>query len=599
MSGTNDPQLPNKYKYRDLKVYSSDEWMADATKKYRRVFDRYETTYMRVEFSFYNKLFDEADWEAPVRIKCFHLNGSQKNELCNLEQQRKVLKDENIVYVRQSWGNAALGAYWFRGVYQWEAYIDEVKVGEVKFYVEDVGQSKPEENLYFDIESIRLFEGNMQASEEPNKKYLKTFSQPDTRYVWCEFSFKPKTLEYYMAEVIFNFYTDAGQLKGSTSSMVFVEANSRDKVYTMFPGWGNEMAGRWSKDLYSLQIVFMDNLIATVPFHIGDVAEEGYPAVVTGSDALLQLQTQGKTTSAATPAVNTLKEDLLQESLAELNALTGLEQIKKDVNEMVQLVKFYQEMGKDVLSKFSLHTVFTGNPGTGKTTVARILSKIYKGLGVLEKGHLVEVDREGLVAGFVGQTAIKAAEKVNEAMGGILFIDEAYSLAQGKGSNYDFGAEAIQVILKRMEDNRGKFGVIVAGYTENMHEFISSNPGLKSRFDSYFEFPDYTPDDMFVIATHMFQREEAQPDAAASEHLKNYFTFIHNHRDKHFGNARSVRQVVGESVKNQHLRLAAMKKEDRTPEIMSTIILADVQEFEIKPVKSSYGTIGFRTGKTE
>jgi SpoVK/Ycf46/Vps4 family AAA+-type ATPase len=240
--------------------------------------------------------------------------------------------------------------------------------------------------------------------------------------------------------------------------------------------------------------------------------------------------------------------------------------------------------------------VFTGNPGTGKTTVARILSKIYKGLGILEKGHLVEVDREGLVAGYIGQTAIKTGDKINESMGGVLFIDEAYSLAGRDLSQNDFGGEAVQVILKRMEDMRGKFGVIVAGYTDNMHEFIQSNPGLRSRFDKYFHFEDYSPEEMFTIAMSIYKKEGVKPEEAAVNHLKNYFAFIHAGKDKHFGNARTVRQVVGESVKNQHLRLAAMKKEARTPELMETIIFDDVKEFEIKEVKSGRSSLGFKVG---
>jgi AAA+ superfamily predicted ATPase len=586
-----NPPPPTRFKYRDIKVHSSDEWMADATKKYRKVYDRYETTYIRAEFSFFNKLFDESDWEASFRLKCFHVNGSQKNELCNLEQKRVVSKDENIVYIRQSWGNAAPGAYWLRGDYQWEAYIDEVKVGETKFYVEDLGQAKEGENLYFDIESIHLFEGDSKASTLPQKKYLRTFKQTETRFVWCEFKFKNKSAKDFYTEIFFNFYNDAGQLKGSHAYMTYVNVNTANQTYTIYPGWGGDTPGRWSNDLYTMEVVFMDQLLATVPFQVATDWEEGNAAVLTGVDMLKQVVKGG-----SNPTQNQNPDNLLYESLAELNALTGLEKIKNEVNEMVQLVKFYQETGKDVLSKFSLHTVFTGNPGTGKTTVARIVAKIYKGLGILEKGHLIEVDREGLVAGYVGQTAIKSAEKINEAMGGILFIDEAYSLAQGRGSNYDFGGEAIQVILKRMEDHRGKFGVIVAGYTDNMHEFISSNPGLKSRFDKYFEFEDYSPEDMLTIALSLFKKEEAQPDPAAIGHLKNYFSHVHENRDKHFGNARTVRQVVGESIKNQHLRLAAMKKEERTPELMATVILEDVREFEIKEARSSQPRIGFKAG---
>jgi AAA+ superfamily predicted ATPase len=584
-------QMPIKYKFRDVKVHSSDEWMADATKKYRKVYDRYETSYMRVEFSFYNKLFDEEEWEASVRLKCFHVNGSQKNELCSQDQKRTVLKDENVVYIRDSWGNATPGAYWLKGDYLWEAYIDEVKVGESKFYVEDVGQAKPGENLFFDIVSIKVFEGDGQASSLPQKKYLKKFSQRDTRFVWSEFVFKNKSSKDYFAELFFNFYDKAGQLKGSNALLTYVATNTADKLYTIFPGWGGDAPGRWKSDMYTMEVVFLDTLIATVPFQVGATFEEGDVTVLTDKNQQLRQSASG---SPAATAKNV--DDVLFESLAELNSLTGLDNIKTEVNEMVKLVRFYQETGKDVLNKFSLHTVFTGNPGTGKTTVARILAKIYKGLGILEKGHLIEVDREGLVAGYVGQTALKTGEKINEAMGGVLFIDEAYSLATSKGSQYDFGSEAIQIILKRMEDMRGKFGVIVAGYTENMQEFIDSNPGLKSRFDKYFMFQDYSHDEMFAIALSHFNKEGVKPDEASAEHLKNYFKFIFEERDEHFGNARTVRQVVGEAVKNQNLRLASMKKDERTKELMETVILDDVKEFEIKEI-SHKSKLGFQLGE--
>ncbi|MBN8575305.1 MAG: AAA family ATPase [Cytophagales bacterium] len=594
MDSPENNNQPSKYKFRGIKVHSSDEWMADATKKYRKVYDRHETTYMRVEFSVFNKLFDEADWEANVRLKCFIVEGANRRELCNLTQQRKIGKDENVVYFRDSWGQSTYGTFWFKGVYVWEGYIDEVLVGETTFHVEDVGAARKGENLFFDLEAIKLFEGDGKASVQETKRYLKTFSQRETRYVWSEFRFKNKVHSDYYTELFFNFYDKAGLLKGSSSYITYVAANTPGQVYTLYPGWGGETPGRWSSDAYTMEVIFMDNLIATVPFQVSDSAEEGDAPVITNG---LQIAAQGgQATTGSAPVIKN-SEDLLFESLAELNSLTGLTKIKQEVNEMVKLVKFYQETGKDILNKFSLHTVFTGNPGTGKTTVARILAKVYKGLGVLEKGHLVEVDREGLVAGYVGQTAMKTGEKINEAMGGILFIDEAYSLAQGKGSQYDFGGEAIQIILKRMEDNRGKFGVIVAGYTENMHQFIESNPGLKSRFDMYFEFPDYEPAEMNAIALALFKNEGVKPEDAARKHLEEYFAFLHSERDQHFGNARSVRQVVGESVRNQHLRLASMKKEERTPELMETILLDDVKEFEIKPSKSKRPAIGFQTGK--
>ncbi len=587
--GGSSGQVPGRYKFKEMKVHSSDEWMAGATKKYRKVFDRYETTYLRVEISFFNKWFDEEEWEASIRSKCFFVNGSQKNELSNFEEKRKVLKEENIVFARHSWGNAKPGDYWRKGNYVWEAYIDEVKIGETMFYIEDVGDLPAGQNHYFDLESIRLFEGDGQASTLPDKKYVKKFSQKDTRFVWGEVNFKNKSAKDYFAEIFF-LYSDAdGQPKGSQSYLTYVPPNTVGQVFSVYAGWGNAQPGSWHNDRYTMEIIFMDMHIATVPFEVGEGFEEGGAHVITNKGQILD-QAFASSTATQSQSLDTL----LAESLEELNLLTGLDKIKTEVNEMVSLVKFYQETGKDVLNKFSLHTVFTGNPGTGKTTVARILSNIYKGLGILEKGHLVEVDREGLVAGYIGQTAIKTGEKINEAMGGVLFIDEAYSLAQEKGSPYDFGGEAIQIILKRMEDMRGKFGVIVAGYTHNMHGFINSNPGLKSRFDKYFHFEDYTPDQMFIIALAMYRKEGVMPDVDAATHLKAYFTALFNHRDEFFGNARSVRQVVAESVKNQNLRLAAIRKEERTPDLMATILFEDVKEFDPKNVTGGKAKIGFK-----
>ena len=264
-----------------------------------------------------------------------------------------------------------------------------------------------------------------------------------------------------------------------------------------------------------------------------------------------------------------------KDPMEQLNELIGLTTIKHDVKELADFARI-QKMRKDEGLKsvpVSMHLVFTGNPGTGKTTVARILAKLYKNIGVLSGGQLVEVDRSGLVAGYVGQTAIKTQEAIQKAMGGVLFIDEAYALAR-KDDN--FGQEAIDTILKAMEDHRDEIVVIVAGYTGPMETFINSNPGLKSRFNKYIEFPDYTVDELEGIFKLNCKKYDYTVDEDVMRQVREIIKLRELEKCENFANAREVRNMFEEFITNQARRVAAM--EAPTHEDMVAITLADLMD---------------------
>jgi SpoVK/Ycf46/Vps4 family AAA+-type ATPase len=865
---------PKFYKFKDLKVYNSTEWLADNKKKYRQVFDRYETGYVYAELSFFNKQFDQKDWDINVQLQCY--DAQNKKKICELSFDRKVNKYDSVVYVREGWGNKSDGSFWKRGTYYWKALVNGEKVATKYFYVEDAGEITGEEdNPYVEIQGVKLYEGPYDDVNADDRVYLKNFNSEETRYVYVELNLKNLyTIHPWHCELFIKFYNGAKELKGQLVRLHTVEKEAQEIHITA--GWGSDVKESWRIDNYTAEIIFMDRLLGTVPFNVGDDFEEGIAGVILPQQQapviltpdlledkmtfeevmkkmdeliglkeiktqvrnhakyiqFLQLRKQkgfeekeninvhsvfignpgtGKTTVASmmgklykkmglltkghvhevdrvdlvgeyigqtapkvkeaiekarggvlfideayslarsrednkdfgrevieilvkemsdgkgdmavivagypremklfldtNPGLKSrfklffefsdylpqelskiaeyackekdvvltlagkkkidkmivrayrsrgrsfgnarfiydliekskiklglrimamenhtelekaelatiqlqdvdqidieeryelpnipIDEALLVEAMMELNDLIGMEKVKTQINEMVSLVRYYRQTEKDVLNKFFLHTVFIGNPGTGKTTVARILTKIYKALGVLERGHMIETDRQGLVAGFVGQTALKTTERIDEAMGGVLFIDEAYSLMEGIGGGRgSFGDEAIQTLLKRMEDHRGQFFVFVAGYPDNMEAFLKANPGLNSRFDKTLRFDDYEPKDLFKIALFMLKEEKLTADVDAEKHLQKYFTFIHNYRDKYFGNARTVRNVIQEVIKAHNLRLAALdpEKHKDIPTDIITVEDASVLKTDKSDFVFNKKTMGF------
>lgn len=864
-----------KFKFRELKVYASTEWLADNKKKYRQVFDRYESAYMYAELSLYNKMYDLDDWDVEVELKCFSLKKG-RTELCSLPFRRKVSKYDNVIYVREGWGNKKEGAFWKKGTYYWEAYVDGEKVATKYFYIEDGGREVTfDDNPYIELQSLRLYEGPYDDIPETDRVYYRKLHGEETRYIYAEIIFKNLNAnKSWQCELFTKFYNNARELKGQIVRLHRVE--KKDEYITITAGWGSNVKGSWRNDQYTCEVVFMDKLLGVLPFELGDDFEEGTaalmlpgqslaPVPVEGDDSdvsfdhvmgklealiglsqikqkvrdhaqylqFLQIRKErgfeedsqinvhsvfvgnpgtGKTTVAkmmgklykkmgllskghvhevdrvdlvgeyigqtapkvkeaiekarggvlfideayslvrsvddtkdfgrevveilvkemsngagdlavivagypkemkhfidSNPGLRSrfkhffefpdylpqelsqiadyaahdkgivlspnakkqvdqiiteayrnrdrtfgnarfaydvldqakinmglrlmsmdnpkdlsidelslvsskdvekiqlkikkalpnipIDEQLLKLSLDELNRLIGMGKIKTQITELVNLVRYYRESGRDVLGNFYLHTVFVGNPGTGKTTVARILTKIYKSLGILERGHMVETDRQGLVAGYVGQTAIKTSEKINESIGGVLFIDEAYALTSyGGGGRGDFGDEAIQTLLKRMEDNRGEFFVFVAGYTDNMETFLKANPGLSSRFDKKFMFDDYQPSELMEIAVSMLHDGSVTIAADAEEHLQNYLSFIHEYRDKYFGNARTIRQIVTDIINKHNLRLAAMMIEERNERELNVISMQDVEHLKLDKSDFTYTKkgIGFR-----
>jgi stage V sporulation protein K len=286
-------------------------------------------------------------------------------------------------------------------------------------------------------------------------------------------------------------------------------------------------------------------------------------------------------------------DDTLEKVLEELNGLVGLENVKKDINELINLLEIQKKRSAEGLKniEIALHTVFLGPPGTGKTSVARLLSRIFKHLGFLSIGQMYETDREGMVAGFVGQTATKVDKAVSESKGGVLFIDEAYALTANSFGN-DYGSEAVNTMLKRMEDHRDDLAVVVAGYTEPMKLFIESNPGLRSRFNRYFEFDHFKPAELFTIFESFCKKSDFILTEDAIEKLKDTFDLLYAKKDEGFGNARVVRNLFEKCVQNQANRVVKIK-------VITSDVLRALSEEDIPEPKETEKQVYFAAPKEE
>ncbi len=560
------------YKFNDLRVYSSTEWLAGNKKKYRQVFDRYDTSYIYAELSVVNKLYDRELWEMDVELKCFQI-APKKRAICHLEFTRKISKFDSIAYIREGWGNKNEGAFWRRGTYYWEAWIDGEKVGTKYFNIEDAGRAiEGPNNAYLELTGVRLYEGDYEESRlEEERHYYKSFSAEETRYIFVEALFKNNNRAHsWQCELYAKFYNQARELKGEVVRLQKVKKGAES--IEVHAGWGSNIKGTWARGRYTVDLVFMEQHLATVAFEVGEDFEEGGCKVLLPNGGVTEF-------SPDLPDSDLSFEELM----AKLDRLIGLQSIKKrlrDHAQYIQFVRLRKARGFVEGEPFNVHSVFTGNPGTGKTTVAKMLGLLYLKMGLLSKGHVHEVDRVDLVGEYIGQTAPKVKEAIEKARGGVLFVDEAYALARTNDDSKDFGREVIEMLVKEMSEGPGDLVLVVAGYPKEMQHFLDSNPGLKSRFKLHYHFADYLPNELHQIAQYACEQYEVKLSDDASEYINHMITEAYRSRDRSFGNARFVFDLIEKAKINLGIRIMQSDTDNVDDDTLALITRSDVEKIK-------------------
>jgi SpoVK/Ycf46/Vps4 family AAA+-type ATPase len=573
-----ETNLHKNWKFKDLKIYASTEWLADNKKKYRQVYDRLETAYIYAELSFYNKLYDIDDWEVNVELRCYSLK-KQRKEICVLPFQRKVSKFDPVGYIREGWGNKQEGIFWRKGAYVWEAWIEGEKVGSKNFYIEDAGRPiRHNDNPYCKITSLKMYEGPYDDTPEFERNYLRQFNGEETRYVYAEVVLKNLLVsKAWQCEVFIKFYNSARELKGQVVRLH--QLQKADEGVKITAGWGSNVKGSWRRGRYTVEVVFMDQTLASMPFDVGDDWEYGtLPAYLPEKGQPVFLEPDQEDT------------ETFEEVLAKLDALIGLSEVKAKVREHAQYIQFLQlrkEKGFAEKDGINVHSAFIGNPGTGKTTVAKMMGRLYKKMGLLSKGHVHEVDRSDLVGEYIGQTAPKVKDAIEMARGGVLFIDEAYALARSPEDSKDFGREAVEILVRELSNGPGDLAIIVAGYPKEMKTFLDSNPGLRSRFKLSFEFSDYLPQELSLIADYAAVEKEVTLAKEAKEMVDEIITEAFRSRDRAFGNARFVHDLIDKAKIQLGLRLMTMPDvRSLNPEALRLILREDVEKVRVSRKKT-------------
>jgi SpoVK/Ycf46/Vps4 family AAA+-type ATPase len=600
------------YKVKHFQAYNSAQ-VRGSKRKYRTVFEQSELTYINVELAMINKWFDEEDWSATFGLKVYRKEGEKWNPLFEHEEEVTVKQDRSEYAYRGGWGKSEKGGYWRRGSFLWEVYIDEEMVQNLVVHVEDAGAVSLDHNPYFRVKALRTYESATGTLEKEKRVYLKTFEVDNTRYIMGELECENLLPHDWQMEIIFNMYDDTGLLVGSADivGMVYGTEES-DSAFEITGGYGSSAGDFWTEDQYTMEVIFMDTVIALVPFSVGKKAEErlspyeallneevaallGEPQIIKKSNAEQGIpdpdpepeidpepepepEPEAETESSPAPEPDPRSAE---ELLAELRSLIGLENIKAKIDEYLAYIRFLQyrrQAGIEEEEQVNLHSVFTGNPGTGKTTVVKLLGKIFQSMGLLSKGHVHQVDASDLVVGYVRQTGKATQEQIEKARGGILFIDEAYMLFR-KGMDSDFGPEAIAELLTEMSDGPGDIAIMVAGYPDEMKSFLESNPGLKSRFRHYFHFEDYKPGELFQIAQLAAKKKAVSLSEAAAERLRRILQQAFRERDRNFGNARFAYSLIDEAKINLGIRLMQqVGPEELDVATLSTLKAEDIED---------------------